>query len=250
MNNVLLEINSSVATLLINRPDAMNALNSETRQEITSTLIDVNENDDVRALIITGAGDNTFSAGQDITESKEFDDEDANTWIDEWDSLYAELLGMDIPVIAKLNGDAVGAAFQIALLCDMRIATDDTRLGMTEIDIGIPCITGGWIIERVSGYAAAAELTLTGELIDASRAKQLNLVNKVVPQEELDDSVDELAQKLSEKPPISMAAQKKWLRNLFVDKDMSEIMRDAQRIHSGIYNSGEPERFMTEFLDE
>lgn len=249
MDTVSVSITDGVATVTIDRPDNMNALNSPTRQNLTSAFSEVKQNEDVRVIVLTGAGDRVFSAGQDINESRQFSGEDAHGWMDEWETLYTEIIESDVPTVAKLNGDAVGAAFQIALLCDLRIAAEDVNVGMTEMNIGIPCISGSWIVERVSGYAAATELTLTGELIDAERANELELVHRVVPKAELDDEVAEMTQNLSEKPPISMKYQKEWLRELFGMDEFSSMMARGDEIHSSVYESGEPEKYMSQFLE-
>lgn len=249
MDTVTVSVSGSIATITIDRPDSMNALNSATRQNLISAFSEVKQNDDVRVIVLTGAGDRVFSAGQDINESQQFSGEDAHGWMDEWEALYGEIIETDVPTVAKMNGDAVGAAFQIALLCDLRVATADVNVGMTELNIGIPCITGSWIVERVSSYAAAAELTLTGELIGAERAKELELVHRIVPQAELDDEVAELTENLSEKPPISMKYQKEWLRDIFGMDEFSSMMKRGDEIHSSVYESGEPEAYMSEFLE-
>jgi len=249
MDNVRLETDDAKATVTIDRPAVMNAFDSKTRSELTSTLAGLKDDEGIRVVVITGAGDSAFSAGQDVSESREFGVEDATEWVAEWDALYAELLGFEVPVIAKLNGVAVGAAFQVALLCDLRIAAPHAKVGMPEIDIGIPCVLGSWMIERIAGYAPAAELSLTGEPIDPERAATLGLVTRVVPEEELDAAVDELAGELAAKSPVAMTWQKRWLRGLLFEEDVSEIMERGQEIHAEVYESGDPERYMSEFLE-
>lgn len=250
MENVRLDTEDGVATLTIDRPDVMNALNSQTRRELTEAIQRVDEDDDARVLVVTGSGDRAFSAGQDINESRELQGDAVADWVEEFDRLYEELLGVDVPVIARINGDAIGSALQVALLCDVRIASEEARVGMNEINIGIPCILGAWLIENVAGYDAAAKLTLTGDPISAREGEELGLVGTVVPDDELDDTVDELATTLASKPPMAMERQKQWLRELRFDEgDLRRVSQRGQEIHSEVYASGEPEQYMSEFLD-
>jgi len=249
METITVSVDENVSTIEIDRPDVLNALNSQVRVELTAAIREANETDSTRAVVITGSGERAFSAGQDINESQDFHGEDAKEWVREFDSLYAEILSLDIPVVAKLNGVATGSGFQVALLCDIRIASADATVGMNEINIGIPCILGGWMIERVAGYMAAVELTLTGELVSAERAKEIGLINRVVSAEKLDETVDELAENLATKPPVSMKWQKKWLRELRFDDSFETVSRRSEEIHSEVYQSGEPETYMKKFLD-
>lgn len=250
MENVHLDIEDGIATLTIDRPEAMNALNSQTREELTEAVKRVDSDDDARVLVITGSGDRAFSAGQDINESREFEGDAVAEWVEEFDRLYEKILGIDVPVIARINGDAIGSALQVALLCDIRIASEEARIGMNEINIGIPCILGAWLIENVAGYDAAAKLTLTGDPISAHEGEELGLIGSVVPDDELDDTVNELATTLASKPPIAMERQKQWLRNLRFDEgDLREVSQRGQEIHTEVYASGEPEQYMSEFLD-
>lgn len=238
-----------IATVSIDRPDVLNALNSTTRRELESALGRATEDGSIQAVVLTGTGDRAFSAGQDINESKDFsDDEAVDEWIHEFSDLYERLISSEIPIVARLNGDAIGSALQVALLSDIRVAAEDARFGMNEINIGIPCILGGWIIHTLVGHRAAAELTLTGNPVSADRAAELGLVNRVVPQPELDSTVDELARDLADKPSAAMTAQKRWLRELRFEEDFEDVIERSAEIHADVYATGEPEQHMSEFL--
>lgn len=239
-----------MATLTIDRPKVLNALDSDTRVEMIAALEEIEERESVRVLVVTGAGDRAFSAGQDLNETRSFEGgQEAEDWVEEFDRLYEKLLGVDVPVIAKLNGSTAGSAFQVALLCDFRIASGEAEVGMTEIDIGIPCILGSWIIRNVAGWVPAAELTLTGKMIEADEASDLGLVNEVVPDDELDTAVADLASTLAEKPPNSLMWQKRWLQELRFDRGLREVSERGGEIHAEVYDSGEPEEYMGKFLD-
>jgi len=250
MDNVNLRYNEEVATVEINRPEVLNALNSKTKQELTEAFRAIKNDSDTRVVILTGAGSRAFSAGQDINESRNIEGEEAEDWVDEFYGLYEELIQFDIPVIAKLNGSAVGSGLQLALLCDIRIAAEDAEFGMNEINIGIPCILGAWIIQRLASTSAAIEITLQGNLINANRARELELVNEVMPSSEFDEYVEQMANELAEKPQESMKKQKKWLRELRFNDELENVSKKAGEVHTEIYSTGEPEKYMGEFITE
>jgi enoyl-CoA hydratase/carnithine racemase len=245
--HVVLEKKGKIATLVIDRPEKLNAMTSRTRKEIMESLDEVADDSSVRVLVLTGTGDRAFTTGQDISESVNFAADEAGPWVKEWDTLYNKILDLPVPVIARVNGYAVGAGFQVALLCDLRIASENAKVGMTEINIGIPCILGSYLICNVGGLTPAIELTLTGELIDAKRAAEMGLVNKVVPMKELDKTVQDLAQKLAEKPPIALKMQRRWLK--WFKRELAEVSKRAQEIHTEVYASGEPAEYMAKFLE-
>jgi len=237
-----------IATLTIDRPDVLNAFDSATRAAFVSAAREV-QADDVRAVVVTGAGDRAFSAGQDIDETAAFGGGDADEWVAEFESLYESVLGFDVPVVAAVNGVAVGLGFQIALLCDVRIAARDAAVGVPELDVGLPCVLGGYLIETLAGAGAAAELALTAETVDAPRARELGLLTRVVPPAELDDAVAEMVETLAEKPPRATASQKAWLRRLRFDGELSAVLERGRELHADAYDTGEPAARMAQFRD-
>lgn len=247
-NNILLKKEDKVATVTINRPDKMNAMNSPTRKELVSAFTDAANDKEIRAVILTGAGDRAFSAGQDLSESQTFSVDQASPWIKEFGQVYDAIIDMPKPIIARLNGVTVGAGFQIALLCDMRIASENAKVAMTEINVGIPCITGSFLLYHIAGYFQAAELTLTGSVVDAKRAAELGVINRVVPTGELDSTISDLTDNLKEKPPGAMALQKEWLR--WFKRDLVEVSKNAEEIHTKAFDSGEPAEMMKKFLEK
>ena len=142
MNPVLLHTQNRVGLITLNKPEKLNAWDKPMRDQIVEALKRYDQNPDIGAIVITGAGDRAFSAGQDMSEAHSFDADRAEEWIREWETFYATLRRLTKPVIAALNGVAAGSAFQVALLCDIRVGHSDVKMGQPEINSGIASITG------------------------------------------------------------------------------------------------------------
>jgi len=199
-----------IATITINRPDKRNALNRETRQELRSILEDVIADKSLRCLIITGAGDKAFISGSDINELKEFSPLGLKEFMATLgQQLYTDFENLDIPVIAMINGAALGAGLELAMTCDLRIAAENARFGQPEVLLGIiPSGGGTQRLPKLVGVTKAKELIYTGDLIDAWEAERIGLVNKVVPLNKLEETTKELASKIASKSPITVKAAK------------------------------------------
>jgi len=210
--NILLETNDRVATLTINRPDKRNALNQGTRDEIVQALDELHSSP-VRVLIITGAGEKAFIAGADIGE---FEGRTALTQRDVMKQrrIFDAVEEFEKPVIAMINGFCLGGGMELALACDLRVASETAKLGQPEINLGI--IPGGGGTQRLTrliGEGKAMELILTGDLIDAADAKALGLVNHVVAPGQLQDTVLSLANRIAEKSPVALRMAKEAVKS-------------------------------------
>jgi enoyl-CoA hydratase/carnithine racemase len=237
----------AVALVTINRPRRLNALAQRTRRDILSAMRSLGVDSAVGAVVLTGAGERAFAAGQDLAEAQDFDQESIDAWIDQWDELYDGVAGLGKPVIAAVNGYAVGAGLQLALVCDLRIAADNARFGMPEIDDAIPCITGTWALYEAIGRARTTELVLTGRMLDAREALQWGLVNRVVGRDQLIDVAVELAGALAAKPRTAMRLNKQWLHRCVME-DFAATKQFAKRAHREAFASGEPQAAMANFL--
>jgi enoyl-CoA hydratase len=209
---LLLEKHGAVALVTINRPDKLNALNIKTREEGAALLEELAHDDSVRVVVFTGAGEKSFVAGADIAE---FEGRTAHTQrsVMLGRSLFTAFDNFPKPVIAMINGFCLGGGCELALACDLRIASDKARLGQPEINLGI--IPGGGGTQRLTrlvGEGKAMELILTGDMIDAPTAHSIGLVNMVVPHEELKDKTMALAAKIAEKSPIALRMAKESVR--------------------------------------
>ena len=210
--NILLETNDRIATLTINRPDKRNALNQGTRDEIVRVLDEL-QSSAVRVLIITGAGEKAFIAGADISE---FEGRTALTQRDVMKQrrIFDAVEEFPKPVIAMINGFCLGGGMELALACDLRIASETAKLGQPEINLGI--IPGGGGTQRLTrlvGEGRAMELILTGDLIDAAEAKSIGLVNHVVAPAQLQDTVLSLATRIAEKSPVALRMAKEAVKS-------------------------------------
>ncbi len=196
----------AVRTITINRPDKLNALNRETINELGIAFAQAGGDDAIRVIVLAGAGEKAFVAGADISELNMATPVQAQRMAQNGQRMMRgiELLGK--PVIARLQGFALGGGLELAMSCHLRIASEKAKLGLPEISLGLmPGFGGTQRIVRLAGLSAALELTLTGTPIDAQRALQLGLVNRVVPVEDLDGEVERWADQLAIAAPHAMA---------------------------------------------
>ena len=200
------------ARITINRPDVMNALNVEVRKEIIHAL-DVSEKDDsVRVVVLTGAGEKAFSAGADIKMFTTMTPYSAKEYLKTSKGASARLENFPKPVIAAVNGYAIGGGLELAMSCDIIIASENAKFGQGEINVGaIPGVGGTQRLPRLVGVKKAKELIYTGDLIDSSEALRLGLVNRVVPLNNLSRVVEELVDKIAAKSPLILRLAKEAL---------------------------------------
>ncbi len=193
------------AFITINRPKVMNALSNALVEEFDKAFDLVEEDEEVRALIITGAGDKAFMAGADIKELEARDFIKGRQQTKHRQEVFNRLAEMRVPVIAAINGFALGAGLELAVACTLRIAADNAKLGSPEVNLGIiPGDGATQRLPRLVGFGRAMELVLTGDFIDAEEAYRIGLVNKVVPPEELMEAAKKLAGKIAKKAPLAI----------------------------------------------
>ena len=220
-NEILFEKKNAIATITINRPQAMNAGTIRTWGEIADAFHDAERDNDIRVVVLTGAG-RAFCAGDDVKEiflNPEFRDAKPNTAkdVEEWRTHEPVALDFLIeypkPTIASVNGAAVGYGCDIALMCDMRVCSDQARFGEVFIRRGlIPEAGGLLVLPRLVGLARAYELILTGDIIDAKEAERIGMVNRVVPHAQLGEATMALATKLAQQAPLAQRLAKEALR--------------------------------------
>ena len=243
------EVNAGVGLIRLNRPEKLNAWNTKMREEIVETLKSFDQNAAIGAVVMTGAGNRAFSAGQDLEEAHEFDASRAEEWMREWERYYAVLRGMSKPVVMALNGTAAGSAFQVALLGDIRVAHPGVRMGQPEINAGIASVTGPWIMNNMIGLSRTIELTLTGRLMNSEECQRIGLIHEVVPEADVLKRAMEIASDLSKKPPVAMRLNKQRFREI-TDAGFADAIEAGIRIQVESYSSGEPARMMEEFFSK
>jgi enoyl-CoA hydratase len=241
------ERQDAVAIITLDRLRVFNAWHRPMREELMVALRETEADDAVRAIILTGAGSAAFSAGQDLAESMEFDPDRAEEWIVEWEQLYDLIRSLSKPIIAALNGVAAGSAFQVALLCDFRVAHAGVRMGQPEIDSGIPSTTGPWIMREMLGIARTIDLTLTGRMMDAAECQSLGLINCLVEPDQVMPQSLALARQLAAKPPVAMRLNKARFREV-TETGFRDCLEAGIRVQREAFATGEPARMMEEFF--
>ena len=207
MENVIVteSLADGVATVTITRPKVLNALNGSTVGELLTVFRDLSETAAVRAVLLTGAGDRAFIAGADITELAQMTPTEAREVALRGQALCDLVSGLGKPVIAAINGFALGGGCELAMACTIRIAADTAKIGQPEINLGIiPGFGGTQRLPRLVGPGPALEILLTGDPIAAEDAQRLGLVNRVVPSARLMDEARALAASLAAKPPVAV----------------------------------------------
>jgi enoyl-CoA hydratase len=214
MPAVICEKKNHIAYLTLNRPGADNRINLELAQELEETCAAVNQDDDIYAVMITGAGNKAFCTGSDIKSNA-----------------AASIAGIDKPVIAIINGDALGYGLELALSCDMRITADTAKFGFPQLESGVmPSDGGTQRLPRLIGKGKAIELILTAETIDAAEALNIGLVSKVVPAKDLTAEAESMMKGIAAKAPISLRYVKEA-----VNKGMDMTLDQGLRLEADLY---------------
>ncbi|HQA50660.1 MAG TPA: enoyl-CoA hydratase/isomerase family protein [Syntrophomonadaceae bacterium] len=210
-NTIVFSKDDAIATIQLNRPEAMNAINLQMLQEISTALDEIASDNNIRVLVLKGS-DKVFAAGADIRDFVDYGPLEVRDYIQQAHLMGAKLNRLPKATIACMAGLALGGGCEIALGCDFRIAADNCKFGFPEINLGVfPAGGGTQRLARVVGCSRAKELILTGEIIDSQRAEQIGLVTKVVPADQLEEVTQKMARRLSRKPPLVVPMIKELL---------------------------------------
>lgn len=249
---LLLEKKDKIGTITLNRPDKLNALSQKAFNEFITALTEMDEDSDVRVVIITGAG-RAFSAGLDLDEAREGPGEAALQVVPIQGSVAwipHMMRNMRKPIIASINGPAVGGGFTIAIACDIRIASEDAKMGAPFVRVGlIPELGSTYNLPRLIGMAKTCELIFTGKTIDAKEAKEIGLVNEVVPRGELEATTYKMATEIAQAAPISLQLAKKALYQ-GLDSDMVTQIQFEQLGQSTCFKSDDFREGIKAFLEK
>lgn len=228
---VTVDVRETIAIITINRPDKLNALNAETVDELRTALRHSAADAAVRAVILTGAGEKSFVAGADIGELARMTPITGIEVSRQGQETFRFLELMRKPVIAAVNGFALGGGLELALACHFRLASENAKFGLPEVKLGIIPGYGGTVrLPRIVGRGRALELILTGEMIDAQEAHRIGLVNHVYPQAELMTAAEQLARKISANGPLAVA-----LAIEAVDNGYHSTTEDALRLEANLF---------------
>ncbi len=206
-SSLLLEVDErGIALVTINRPDKLNALNRAVIDDLEDCFQDLDSDDDIRCVILTGAGHKAFAAGADIQMFRDMGEEDAVSFARRGQNVFNIIEQCTMPVIAAVNGFALGGGCELALACHIRIASENAQFGQPEINLGIlPGFGGTQRLPRIVGPGIAAEMILTGERVSASRAFEIGLVNRVSSPDALIKDARAVAAVIAEKAPLAIA---------------------------------------------
>lgn len=224
LQTLLYEVRGNVAVITLNRPDRMNTLGSTMKPDLAHAFFELAGPDErVRAVLVTGAGDRAFCAGADIKERAEGEPKGTEFFVTQkaTHQLFRDIEEFEKPVIAAINGVALGGGLELALCCDIRVAAETARFGLPEIKLGvIPAAGGTQRLPRLIGEARAKELILTADLIDAETALRFGIVSRLLPQAKLMSTAMELAQRIAEYPPLAVRFAKRTInRGMQTDLD-------------------------------
>ena len=249
MEYVLLEKDGNVATITINNPKALNALSTAVLTDLEEAVNDVANDTDIYAVIITGAGPNSFVAGDDIAEMKDKNVEEAAAYGAYGNKIFRMIETMDKPVIAAVNGFALGGGNELAMSCDIRLASENAVFGQPEVGLGItPGFGGTQRLARIVPVGIAKELVYGGRNIKADKALAIGLVNAVYPAEELMAAAQKMAKGIAKNAPLAVAASKRAI-NKGLEGTMDEGIAIEVDEFSKCFDTEDQKYGMEYFLD-
>ncbi|MEO0206698.1 MAG: enoyl-CoA hydratase-related protein [candidate division WOR-3 bacterium] len=246
----IVEVADKIAVLKVNRPDVLNAVNTETILEIESAMKEFNDNKEVRVVIITGEG-KSFVSGSDISRLAQMDSLAAREYSQIGQRVLSFIENMEKPVIAAVNGYALGSGCEIAMACDIRIASEKAKFGQPEVKLGlIPGHAGTQRLARLVGIGKAKELIFTGDLIDAQEAYNIGLVNKVVPADNLLEETKNIAKKIIENAGPNAVKIAKTVLNRGIDANLQTANSYETEAFSILFSTEEAKEGMKAFLEK
>ncbi len=246
--NIQFETRDRIAFITINRPEVRNALDLQTVEELHSVISEIAQDESIGVAILTGAGDKVFVSGADIRDIRARNKQDALKGINS--RLFKTVEDCDKPVIAAVNGFALGGGCELALSCDIRLCSENAKFGLPETSLGIlPGAGGMYRLPRIVGMGIAKELILTGEAIDAARALQIGLVSRVVPREQLMNAAGEVAEKILSRGPLAIRLAKRSL-NMMVHLSTEEAMALESYAQGILFESDDKMEGTSAFLEK
>lgn len=247
---IIIDKQGNTAIITVNNPERLNAVSHATMWELEKAIQQVGQNDSIRVVVLTGTGDRAFVTGADISK---FEDITNGEIIDELPRLQRVvglLEKLPKPVIARINGIALGGGTELSLACDFRIASEHAVFGLPEIRLGVmPGYGGTQRLPRMIGIAKAKELLFTGDQINAQKALDIGLVNQVVPYKELDEAVNTLAQKLCDMPPLSLRFLKEAVQ-YGMQMDLESAVRMESRLFALCFGTEDKQEGVRAFLEK
>ncbi len=249
LKNIKFEKEGYIAIITINRPDVLNALNTETLKELQYVIYQVKEDKNIRTLIITGEG-KAFVAGGDIAEMSNFSPEEGYNFSKLGNDTFLDIQNLPIPVIAAVNGYALGGGCELAMSCDIRWASEKAKFGQPEVGLGlIPGFGGTQRLARIVGIGRAKEIIFTGKMISAQEAYEIELVNKVLPADEFLDGVKKLAEEIASNGPFAVRLAKRTI-NTGINISLEEALKLEEEAFGMVFSSPQAKEGTKAFLEK
>lgn len=250
MKNIQVQIVDQVVTLTINRPEALNAMNTEMLTELSTALREVADHPEYRCLILRGAGDKAFVAGADISEMLTFNQRQAFDFSLFGNRIFAQLEQLHIPTIAVVHGYALGGGMELAIACDFRIATPQAKFALPETGLGIiPGFGGTFRLARLIGEGHAKHLMYTGKTIDGQEAYRIGLVETLATTEELETVLKEMIQRIRKNSPAALRQLSRLFAYAHLDVTAADFLQEAERF-SACFSFPDQKDRMQAFLDK
>jgi enoyl-CoA hydratase len=248
--NLLVDVSDRIATITINRPKSLNALNRATMRELSDALEKIAGGKDAGVVLLTGAGEKAFVAGADVAEMREFTPLQVLEFSRFGHGVLGNIERLPQPVIGVINGFALGGGCELAMACDILVASDNAKFAQPEVNLGIiPGWGGTQRLPRLVGRNIAKEIVLTGEMIPAQRAYEIGLVNRVVPQAGLMETAREIARKILDKAPVALSTAKSVM-NRGIDLDLESACAVEATAFALMFSTGDGAEGMTAFLEK
>lgn len=248
--NVRVEVDGPFATVTVDRPRSLNALDTRTLQELEKAAGDLAQRSDLRGVIVTGAGEKAFVAGADIAEMQAMDADRARHFGALGHRVMDAIAALPLPVVAAVNGFALGGGCELALACDFIYASENAKFGLPEVSLGIlPGFGGTQRLSRLLGRARAKELIFTGEMIDAAKAREIGLVLEVVPLGKLLSHARAALERVAKKGPLAVRRAKEAI-DRGADLELADGNRIEREVFSELFGSADRGEGMKAFLEK
>ena len=238
-----------IVRITLNNAKKLNTLNTPLIEQLSTATKRYQDDEDLRLMILTGSGNRAFIGGVDINELAGLNPATAVAFITRLHNLCSIIRNVPVPVIAKISGYCLGGGLEVAASCDLRVATADSTFGMPEVNVGIPSVIEAALLPRLIGLGKARELVYTGELISAEEALRCGLVERVVPEEELDRAVEDWVEAITNAGPKAIRLQKSLLRH-WESLPLDQAIEQGIHFLAKAYESDEPRVLMKRFLKQ
>lgn len=245
---LLLEVTDGIATVTVNRPDALNALNRQVLEDLAAVAAKLSDDDDLDAVVITGAG-RAFVAGADIKAMLDYDEQQSRDFSKLGHAAFSAIAALPVPVIGAINGFALGGGLELALACDLLYGSDKARVGLPEVGLAVvPGWGGTQRLGRRIGWQRARELVFTGRHVKAAEAKEIGLLLEVFESDELLDKVYEVARSIASNGPLAVRAAKKAMK-YGQEADLDDGLVYEQEQFAGLFGTSDQREGMTAFVE-